>query len=90
MAKALNKQDDYAYFRKRAHDSENVFDKRVGFMAPKTADSNWKYDEKEFNPGPGGRDYYTEMNAWVYTFHVQYDVAGLINLLGGRDKLTAH
>ena len=93
MAKALNKQDDYAYFMKRAHNYENVFDKRIGFMAPKTADGKWKYDEKEFNPvwagGQGGRDYYTEMNAWIYTFHVQHDVAGLINLLGGREKFAA-
>jgi predicted alpha-1,2-mannosidase len=29
------------------------------------------------------------MNAWTYTFHVQQDVAGLINLLGGRNQLVA-
>ncbi|MGD1101363.1 MAG: GH92 family glycosyl hydrolase, partial [Terriglobia bacterium] len=34
-------------------------------------------------------DYYTEMNAWIYTFHVQHDVAGLINLMGGREKFAA-
>jgi predicted alpha-1,2-mannosidase len=93
MAKALNKQEDYEYFLKRAHNYENVFDKRVGFMAPKSADGKWVFDEKEFNPiwggGQGGREYYTEMNAWSYTFHVQQDVAGLINLMGGRDKFAA-
>ena len=26
--------------------------------------------------GQGGRDYYTETNAWTYTFQVQHDVAG--------------
>ena len=50
-------------------------------------------DEKEFSPiwsgGQGGREYYTEMNGWIYTFHVQQDVAGLINLMGGRDKFVA-
>ena len=29
------------------------------------------------------------MNGWIYTFHVQQDVAGLINLIGGRDKFVA-
>ena len=29
------------------------------------------------------------MNGWIYTFHVQQDVAGLINLMGGRDKFVA-
>ncbi len=93
VARVLNKQEDYEYFMKRARNYENVFDKRVDFMAPKTADGKWKYDEKEFNPiwagGQGGRDYYTEMNAWIYTFHVPHDVAGLINLMGGREKFAA-
>jgi predicted alpha-1,2-mannosidase len=92
-AKALNKQEDYEYFSKRAHNYENVFDKRIGFMAPKSEDGNWVLDEKEFSPiwsgGQGGREYYTEMNGWIYTFHVQQDVAGLINLMGGRDKFVA-
>ena len=46
--------------------------------------------EKEYSPiwsgGQGGREYYTEMNGWIYTFHVHQDVAGLINLMGGREK----
>ncbi len=92
-AKALDKKEDYEYFSKRAHNYENVFDKRVGFMAPKSADGEWVLDEKEFSPiwsgGQGGREYYTEMNGWIYTFHVQQDVAGLINLMGGRDKFVA-
>jgi predicted alpha-1,2-mannosidase len=92
-AKALNKKEDYEYFSKRAHNYENVFDKRVGFMAPKSEDGNWVLDEKGFSPiwsgGQGGREYYTEMNGWIYTFHVQQDVAGLINLMGGRDKFVA-
>ena len=91
-AKILNKPDDYAYFLKRAHNYENVFDKRIGFMAPKSADGEWVLDPKEYSPiwsgGQGGREYYTEMNGWTYTFHVQQDVAGLINLMGGRDKFT--
>jgi predicted alpha-1,2-mannosidase len=93
MAKTLNKQADYEYFLKRALNYRNVFDSRIGFMAPKTADGKWVYDAPEFNPiwagGQGGRDYYTEMNAWIYTFHVQHDVAGLMDLMGGRERLAA-
>jgi predicted alpha-1,2-mannosidase len=62
-------------------------------MAPKSADGEWVLNENEFSPiwsgGQGGREYYTEMNGWTYTFHVQQDVAGLINLMGGRDKFVA-
>jgi predicted alpha-1,2-mannosidase len=93
LAKALDKKDDYEYFMKRARNYQNVFDARVGFMAPKSADGQWILDEKEFSPtwsgGQGGREYYTEMNGWIYTFHVQQDVAGLINLMGGREKFAA-
>jgi predicted alpha-1,2-mannosidase len=91
-ARILNKKEDYEYFLKRAHNYENVFDKRIGFMAPKSEDGNWVLDEKEFSPiwsgGQGGREYYTEMNGWIYTFHVQQDVKGLINLMGGREKFV--
>ncbi len=38
--------------------------------------------------GKGGRDYFTEVNAWLYTFGVQHDVAGLIQLMGGRDAFN--
>jgi len=39
-------------------------------------------DGHDFYPklggGQGGRDYFTEVNSWLYTFHVQHVVAGLI------------
>lgn len=90
IAKILGKQDDYAYFMKLAHNYRNVFDPEIGFMAPKSEDGKWvtPFDPK-LGGGQGGRDYFTEMNAWTYTFHVQHDVAGLIQLMGGRDKFNA-
>jgi predicted alpha-1,2-mannosidase len=90
MAKALHKDEDYAYFSKRAHNYENVFDKRIGFMAPKSADGQWVegFDPK-LGGGQGGRDYFTEMNSWTYTFQVQHDIPGLIRLLGGKEAFTA-
>lgn len=90
IAKILGKQDDYAYFMKLAHNYRNVFDSKIGFMAPKSADGQWvtPFDPK-LGGGQGGRDYFTEMNAWTYTFHVQHDVAGLIQLMGGRDNFNA-
>jgi predicted alpha-1,2-mannosidase len=85
MAKALGHTADYDRFIKMADNYKNVFDRSTGFMAPKSADGAWV---KGFNPtlpkGPGGRDYFTEMNAWVWTFNVPHDVAGLIQLFGGR------
>ena len=58
IAKALNKTDDYEFFLKRARNHQNVFDPRIGFMAPKTADGAWKYEPGEISPvwsgGQGG------------------------------------
>lgn len=92
MAKSLNNKADYDYFMKRSYNYRNLYDSRIGFMAPKTADGKWVFDEKKLDPvwsgGQGGRDYYTETNAWTYTFHVQQDVAGLINIMGGKNNFT--
>jgi predicted alpha-1,2-mannosidase len=89
MAKQLGKNDDYAYFLKRAHNYENVFDPATGFMRPKTADGKWI---EPFDPiwsgGQGGRDYYTENNGWNYTWYVPHDVNGLVKLMGGRGKFV--
>ena len=93
MAKSLNKTDDYDYFIRRSKNYLNLYDDRIGFMAPKTADGNWVFDEDGLDPvwsgGQGGRDYYTETNAWTYTFHVQQDIPGLIDLMGGKTNLSA-
>ena len=90
VAKGLDKTDDYAYFMKRAHNYQNLFDARTGFMAPKSADGRWVED---FNPklggGQGGRAWYAECDAWVYTWHVQHDPAGLMALMGGREPFAA-
>ena len=90
LAKALGKQDDYAYFMKLAHNYRNVFNPKIDFMAPKSEDGQWvAHFDPKLGGGQGGRDYFTEMNSWTYTFHVQHDVAGLIQLMGGRDKFNA-
>lgn len=90
LAKALGKTSDATYFTKLAHNYENVFNTKIGFMAPKSADGEWVADfDPKLGGGQGGRDYFTEVNSWLYTFNVQHDVAGLIHLMGGRDAFNA-
>ena len=90
MAKALGKTADAAYFMKLAQNYRNVFNPAIGFMAPRSADGSWvaPFDPK-LGGGQGARDYFTEMDGWVYTFSVQHDVAGLIGLMGGRDRFNS-
>lgn len=90
VAKGLGKQDDYAYFLKRAHNYANLFDARTGFMAPKSADGEWVQGfDPRLGGGQGGRAWFAECNAWVYTWHVQHDPAGLMALMGGPEKFAA-
>jgi predicted alpha-1,2-mannosidase len=90
LARALGKQSDAAYFAKLAHNYENVFNPAIGLMAPKSADGKWvEHFDPKLGGGQGGRDYFTEVDSWLYTFSVQHDVAGLIHLFGGRDAFNA-
>jgi predicted alpha-1,2-mannosidase len=90
LAKALGKQQDAAYFDKLANNYRNLFNADTGFMAPKDADGKWiAHFDPKLGGGQGGREYFTEVNSWLYTFAVQYDVAGLIQLFGGRDQFNA-
>lgn len=90
MAKELGKDDDYALFMKRAHNYQNLFNPAIGLMAPKSADGQWvePFDPR-FSGGFAGEGYFAEGNSWIYTWHVQHDVQGLINLMGGREKFVA-
>jgi len=90
LAKALGKHSDAAYFNKLAGNYKYVFNSGIGFMAPRSSDGEWiaGFDPK-LGGGQGGRDYFTELDSWVYTFNVQHDIAGLIQLLGGRDAFNA-
>nr|WP_291957565.1 GH92 family glycosyl hydrolase [Mahella sp.] len=89
MARILGKEQDYEYFSKSSRNYRNLYDERIGFMAPKDADGRWVEDfDPKFGGGLGGRDYTTECNSWVYTFHVQHDVEGLIGLMGGKERFS--
>jgi predicted alpha-1,2-mannosidase len=90
LARALGKQQDAEYFWKLAHNYQNVFNTEIGLMAPRDSGGKWvEHFDPKLGGGQGGRDYFTEVNSWLYTFGVQQDVAGTINLMGGRDAFNA-
>lgn len=87
IAKRMGKEEEAAYFAKRADYYKNLFDPSTKFMRPKKADGTWK---SPFNPSQVGHSEsiggdYTEGNAWQYTWHVQHDIPGLIALFGGEE-----
>lgn len=60
---------------------KNLFNSELGFFMPR-ANGGWlpNYDPRQVN------NYYTEANGWQYTFFVPHDIAGMIELYGGKEK----
>ncbi len=85
MAKAMNKEDDYALFSKRAQFYKNVYDPETQFMRGRFRNT-WftPFDPYEVNFN------YTEANAWQYSLYVPQDITGLMNLMGGKKVLENH
>ncbi|HMD13686.1 MAG TPA: GH92 family glycosyl hydrolase, partial [Bacteroidota bacterium] len=72
---------NYEDFSNRAQFYKNIFDPSTGFMRPKV-NGDWL---TPFDP-TAVTNYYTEANAWQYTFFVPQDIDGMIDLYGGKDR----
>ncbi len=84
MAKDLGKMEDYQYFLQRSQSYKNVFDPETQFMRAKLNQTWWQpFEPSEVNFN------YTEANAWQYSYYVPQDIAGWIQLLGGKSVLDA-
>nr|MCR5681511.1 GH92 family glycosyl hydrolase [Clostridiales bacterium] len=89
LAKHLGYEDDYRLFSRRAKNYRNVYNRAIGFMAPKNADGEWirGYDPMR-GGGQGGRAFFAECNAYTFNFSVWHDIEGLAELMGGPDALA--
>lgn len=78
VAKSLGKTDDHKVFTERSMYYKNYFDKETNFIRPKLKDGSW-LKPFDFNSEKG----FTEGNTWTYTFMVNHDIPGLMQLMGG-------
>lgn len=81
FAKSLGKEQDAAYFAKRAENWRNLFDEKTTFFRPK--DSKGQFI-KSFNPKDYSK-YFCESNAWHYRWFVPHNILGLRDAMGGTD-----
>jgi predicted alpha-1,2-mannosidase len=88
MAKALGKDEDFAFFSRRAQNYRNLFDKESLLMRPRDSEGRWIEPFNPFRMGYGEGYDFTEGNAWQYTWHVMHDPEGLVELFGGREKFA--
>jgi predicted alpha-1,2-mannosidase len=92
MATQLGKKEVAAEYFKRASYYKNLYDSTTKQIRGKNSAGQWR---SPFNPlmatspmnNPGD---YTEANAWQYFWTpAQYDVSGVMQLLGGKKNFTA-
>ncbi|HEY0309178.1 MAG TPA: GH92 family glycosyl hydrolase [Acidobacteriaceae bacterium] len=90
IARMANAVGDHAIasgFQKRAGNWRNNFNTADGFIEPRWANGEYR---KPFDPAKAGAGSgFTEGNAWQYSWYQPQDERGLIQLLGGNDKLIA-
>jgi predicted alpha-1,2-mannosidase len=86
MASAMGRKDVAAQFERRAGNWKHAFDATTGFMRARRRDGSFR---EPFDPTASGYGSdYTEGNAWQYSWYVPQDVGGLIDALGGDDRLV--
>lgn len=87
MAKAMGDASVSATFAKRAGYWRNNFNVADGFVEPRLENGEYR---KPFDPAKAGAaSGFTEGNSWQYSWYQPQDEQGLIQLLGGNDKLVA-
>jgi alpha-1,2-mannosidase, putative len=87
MAKAMGNDAVASSFSKRAGFWRNNFNVADGFLEPRLANGDYR---KPFDPAKAGAaSGFTEGNAWQYSWYQPQDEQGLIELLGGKEKLNA-
>src|SRR5579862_4024693 len=87
VAAEMGESTTAATFKKRATYWRNNFNTADGFVEPRLENGDYR---KPFDPAKAGAGSgFTEGNAWQYSWYQPQDEQGLIDLLGGRDKLIA-
>ncbi|WP_430811432.1 MULTISPECIES: GH92 family glycosyl hydrolase [unclassified Carboxylicivirga] len=82
LAKALNKDEEYAYFMQRADNWQNHYDNTSSFLRPRQANGTFVADfvAKDYT------DHFCESNAWHYFWFVPHNLQGLIDKTGGAER----
>ncbi len=81
ICKWAGREKEALDFEKVSLGYKNLFNGEIGFIMPR-ANGDWlpDFDPRQVN------NYYTEANGWQYSFFVPHDIAGMIELYGGKEK----
>lgn len=85
IAKGLGKTADETYYEKRSQYYRNVFNKEVNWFRPRKLDGSWEVWPPE---GRMKQGYGTiESNPYQQGWFVPQDIDGMVDLMGGREKV---
>ena len=87
LAKALGKEEDINFFYEKGQAYHNIFDKEKEWFRPRKVDGTW-----EVWPENGRlEEWYgcIEANAYQQGWFVPHDVQGMVELMGGEEKVIA-
>ena len=93
MAKKLQDTSNEVLFDKRADYYKNLFDPETKLFRGKDTKGNFRtpFDPLAATSPMNNPGDYTEANAWQYFWTpAQYDINGMISLLGGKTYFTQH
>ncbi|MGN6163596.1 MAG: GH92 family glycosyl hydrolase [Flavisolibacter sp.] len=86
LAKALKRpKEEVELYAKRSQNYRHLFDSETKLMRGKNNDGRFM---TPFNPLKWG-DAFTEGNSWHYSWSVFHDIAGLIQLMGGKQQFVS-
>lgn len=87
LAQALGKESDAATYRKKGQAYRAVFDKEKGWFRPRKADGTWVEWPKDARL----KEWYgcIEADSYQQGWFVPHDVEGMVELMGGREKVVA-
>ncbi len=83
LADALGETEDAAYFRARSGSWRNQWDEARQFFVGRHEDGRFA----EYFEDDRWMEYYTEGDAWQYVWYAPHDLAGLAEVMGGRDAM---
>ena len=85
VAQKMDQDADYQALRTRARNYRHVFDTTVGYVRGRYAHGDWI---TPFDPHATRATFITEGSPAQYTWYVPHDVAGLMQLMGGREAFV--
>ncbi|MGC8864565.1 MAG: GH92 family glycosyl hydrolase [Bacteroidales bacterium] len=85
MAESLGNDSLTRFFYARSKNYRNVFDYETRFMRPKLRNGHFV---KNFDPLDTHQQGFIEGNAWTYSLFVPHDPQGLMDLMGGEERLV--